>query len=188
MAMNLPIRFLCAGLALAAMAAVAPVSAAQPDRVQQAKVKQKLVEYAQSRVDEKVGSGHCSELVSAALEAAGGRAMTHVTHRMPDGKKFVPLTSYAWGQRVVSLGKRIQPVMPTPGSIVQFEDCYFSGEGYEFRFPHHTAIVEGVEGTMVTLLHQHSDGSIDNAKVTRQAVDFSTRSSGHYFVYYPLPK
>lgn len=131
-----------------------------------------LVKYAVSKLGTKVDQGQggqCTELVTAALQSAGGV-----------GGKF-DTTPYVWGR--LWTGSNI----PGRGTIVQFEGVVFQGGGWTWNFPHHTAIVESVNGTQVTLLHQNVDGSLAASQVRRQTIDFATKTSGTYTIYVPRP-
>lgn len=178
------------GLALFTLVSAAgTIAAQQPDRRMQRSVMEMIVQFAANQVDQEgVGDGHCTDLVNAAYWYSGAQPMTQVTHRIREGKNFVPLSTCDWGQRFVPLGKSNKPLIPHAGCVVQFEGCGFSTDGDDLNFDHHSAIVESANGTMVTLIHQNVDGSLGDSKVRRQTVDFSGKVRGHYFVYLPLPK
>ncbi|MGE3315238.1 MAG: hypothetical protein AB7O26_08990 [Planctomycetaceae bacterium] len=180
-------RIPCAGLALLTLFGAATVSAQQPDRVKQREIMQRMVERARNTIGKQVGEGHGSSFVEEILADAGGRPMVHVTHRILENKRPIPLISCGWGQRVVKLGKGNQPLIPHAGCIVQFEECCFEMDGYTDNFVHHSAIVEEANGSMVTLLHQYAGDSKSGATVSRATIDFATQVRGHYFIYQPLP-
>lgn len=186
--MKINARILIAGLVVATLASLAGNASAQlPDRAKQAAASAKIVDFARSKIGQKVGNGECTTLADEALVAANAKPMTHVTQKVYQNKQFVPLASYSWGTRVVQLGKNRKPLMPYAGCIVQFENCKFSKDGYSWDFPHHTAIVESSNGTMITLLHQNVDGDVNHSQVRRQTVDFSGKTSGSLYIYLPNP-
>jgi hypothetical protein len=187
--MKLSLTALCAALLATTLLNVEAQAVEQPDY----KVMQKLVEYGRSKIGQKVNlgqGGECTEFVIQGLEVAGGRPMEHTTITVVRNNKPTQLPTYDWGVRYLALGKKTKPQLQLPkaGCIVQFEECTFSKDGYSWNFPHHTAIVESVNGTMVTLLHQNVDGSLENSQVRRQTVDFSGRTGGRYIIYYPMAK
>jgi len=79
-----------------------------------------------------IGDGQCTALVEAALKAARAKYPGN----------------YVWGTPV-ALGD-VQP-----GDILQFEGVKFESPNSRSNYPHHTAIVQAVNGTVLTLIHQN---------------------------------
>jgi hypothetical protein len=116
-----------------------------------APLNEQVVEYARSKLGQKVGDGQCSTLAVEALRHAGGRI------RRGDAG--------AWGDEVKSL------LEVTAGDIVQFENVMFSHAYFRedgamvtstHSFGHHTAIITRVRkrGTkpILVVMHQNVGG------------------------------
>lgn len=112
----------------------------------QGSVCDRVLEFARSKLGQKVGDGECSALAAAALRYAGA------TKR-----------GRAWGEELGSIGD------VRPGDILQFEGVTFvrnlvREDGavltLNFAMPHHTAIVSGVgkrgKNLRVKVLHQNA--------------------------------
>lgn len=163
-----------AAITLACLAPTSEGATVSPiQRMKERKLRNALVSFAQGKLGTKVDlgqGGQCTELIVAGLRATRGLT----------GKFDV--TPYDWGRIWTSNNN-----MPGVGTIVQFEGVVFKGGGWTWNFPHHTAIVESVNGTQVTLLHQNVDGSLAASQVRRQTIDFATKVSGTYTIYVPQP-
>jgi hypothetical protein len=109
----------------------------------------------------------CTDLVNAALVAAGAKKL-EIRNAIPAQKKLgSPDEIYVWGTQMVGLGKgpNRSRALPAAGMIIQFYACSFqkkdaSGQVvYKRDMPErHTAIVKSAKGTMVTVLHQNAGG------------------------------
>ena len=143
----------------------------------------RVVEFARSKIGQKVGDGECSALAAEALRAAGAK---------------VSRGSTGWGEPLPSLKDA------RPGDILQFENAVFvhtefTPEGalltVNFRFPHHTAIVTGVrkrrKGNLLTVLHQNAgvDGGSDAERklVQQWVVNLAEQRKGTVKAYRPVP-
>ncbi len=117
-----------------------------------APLNEQVVEYAVSKLGQKVGNGQCSTLAVEALRHAGARI-----RRRDDGK---------WGDELKSL------LDVKAGDIAQFENVifsytYFREDGAMITqtnsFAHHTAVITRVRkrGTkpILVVLHQNVGGS-----------------------------
>lgn len=181
-----------AALVSVALVGSTSMAAGPVDPAKQEALKKNIVKFAQSKLGTKVDlgqGGECTELIQAALKQYGGQPMFYrKTMVFVDGKgTWVP--TYGWGSQIIiaTKGKTIQ--IPPAGSIVQFEHCVFKTGNTTSNMPHHTAIVESVNGTMVTLLHQNVNGSLDKSVVRRQIVDFAGKQKGGGFTaFYPVPQ
>jgi hypothetical protein len=155
-----------------------------------------IVAYAARRQGDRVGDGECFARADRALRAAGGRSAADYGEITPDG-------DYVWGSDVSLAGLR-------PGDIIQFRDYRYErtvvtedsrGTTEETRTeerPHHTAIVERVEGDgAVTVWEQNSPAG---SAVRRTPLYFSSgttrsgrrtitvRVTGTFWFYRPQPR
>lgn len=134
----------------------------------------RILAFARRRQGQRVADGECFALADSALTNAGGKTAG-------DFGPITPDADYVWGT-AVSLGD-VQP-----GDVVQFRGYRYErrvevnnpdGSG-SFRTevherPHHTAIVERVDGNgALTVLEQNSPAG---SPVTRTQLFFSSRSS-----------
>jgi hypothetical protein len=119
----------------------------------------KILEFAVNHLGMQVGNGECSTLAADALIYAGAK----------------PADGYVFGAKIPM--SSIQG-----GDILQFENALFAGQLYWLRlgFPHHTAIVDSVQGTTVVVLQQN----YNNSRVVRMtALDFADFQSGTVTAY-----
>jgi hypothetical protein len=121
-----------------------------------------VLDFAQSKLGQQVGRGECWDLANEALIAAGAQ----------------PANGYTFGTVVTQ---------PIPGDIIQFYNARFESNGswHQMGSPHHTAIIEKVQGNTITMLHQNVNG---NRTVQRMTLDLSTKTSGSYTFYRPMHK
>jgi hypothetical protein len=100
-----------------------------------------VVGFARRKKGTHVGDGQCFALADQALRAAGAKTAK-------DFGEITRDTDYVWG-------KPVNEADVQPGDIVQFRDYKFrvedtatdgSSEWHEGERPHHTAVVERVEG------------------------------------------
>jgi hypothetical protein len=121
-----------------------------------------VVDYARSVVGQHVGNGQCTELAIAALQVAGAQA----NH------------GYVWGRRLSGY-RDLQP-----GDIIQMQKAtfrYANGRTSWSDGPH-TAIVTGVEGTMIRVLEQNISGG----PVQTGQYDLSYMTGGTMAYYVPI--
>jgi hypothetical protein len=139
--------------------AVALVSAAPAG---QQSIGERIVAFCQEHKGEQVGDGECATLANHALRAAGARGRGNDNPNKSD---------YTWGSRVFTIeGQEDTPktegksIDIKAGDIIQLRDVKFKGRRpggtYSMSFPHHTAIVAGVEdgGQTVHIFHQNFGG------------------------------
>jgi hypothetical protein len=143
-----------------------------------------VVEFARSKLGQKVGNGQCTVLAVYALRSCGARR--------PD-----PILG-VWGDEVESL-RDVQP-----GDILQFENAVFKNQRVledgailtlTYNYPHHTAIVERVRkrGTkpVLVILHQNAGAQGDDDdefKVVQEwTLDMAKKRSGTVKAYRPVP-
>ena len=113
-----------------------------------------IVAYIRRRIGERVGNGECFTVVDRALRAAGTRSAS-------DFGQITPNADYVWGQ-----AETLAAVQP--GDVIQFRNYRYDREVVErterrvhtstdFQTrPHHTAIVESVDGNgAITVLEQN---------------------------------
>lgn len=127
----------------------------------------KVLNYAQQRLGQQVGRGECWDLAKYALESAGAKVPGQ------------DLGVYEYGRRLNN-GEAIRP-----GDVMQFEGVRFQTSNSYQNYPHHTAIVEQVQGTRIHLLHQNVNGV---RTVQRGVIDLSTKTAGTIATYRPQPK
>jgi hypothetical protein len=152
-------------VALAAALAAAPAEAAPA-------LNQKVLQFARARMGKQVGNGECWTLAADALKAAGARR---------------PGTG---GVGVYVFGKQINRGALQPGDVIQFENVRFERRGPDGsrswnEFAHHTALVAGVRGNRITLLHQNVNG---NRTVQTGTIDMADFQSGTMRYYRPQPR
>ena len=132
-------------------------------------INKKIVEFASSKMNKKVGTGECWDLAKFALEAANANW---------DGL-------YGFGRKL----EKGQCIMP--GDIIQFEKVkvkWNDGQkDYMEQFPHHTAIIYSVSSNdQVELIHQNT--GYNGKKVTTSRLNFKGITSGKYTIYRPESK
>src|SRR5688500_9280437 len=123
---------------------------------------EKIVAFCQEHKGHQVGNGECAVLAGAALKAAGAKG------RGPDQPNK---GDYSWGNQIFFIeGAQSEPKVEgkpseiQAGDIIQLRDVKFKGRRpggtYSMSFPHHTAIVAGVEdgGKTVHIFHQNFGG------------------------------
>jgi hypothetical protein len=157
-------------------------------------VNQKVVAFAQAHLGQKVGpSGECTDLVIAAYAAANAKSEAMLG---PTG----PNADYVWGTPVATLTTANQSLAGIlPGDVIQFRDVtlvhtttFPDGSWYTTTktAAHHTAIVESVSGTTISVLEQNvgSASTPDSVRRTDQrgSYDLSDLQSGTMWVYQPI--
>jgi hypothetical protein len=151
-----------------------------------------IVSYARERLGERVGDGECFTLVDRALRNAGAKSAADYGEVTPDA-------DYVWGASVGLSDLR-------PGDVIQFRDYRFertvetsdsegtATETHSEERPHHTAIVEVVDGSTVTVLEQNApDGQpvlrtvlyFDNSHVAAGDTTTTVTVSGSWWFYRP---
>lgn len=113
-----------------------------------------VVSFVRRRRGERVGDGECFTLVDRALRGAGAKSAR-------DHGPVTPTADYIWGTAVTLADLQ-------PGDVVQFRDYRYDREvrtetddeesvdTQSAARPHHTAIVESVDGAAVTVLEQNA--------------------------------
>jgi hypothetical protein len=151
--------------------------------------------YAQARFRQRVGNGECFTLADRGLRASGLRSAS-------DFGVITADANYVWGT-VVSLAD------VRAGDIIQFRDYRYdrtteteSGAGtttdedFQER-PHHTAIVERVNGSEITVLEQNVPNGSGVSRATLFFADSTSRSGrrtttvtvrGQFWFYRPQPR
>jgi hypothetical protein len=98
------------------------------------------LQYCLSMKGKVVGGGGCTDLVTMHLAYSEA-----VPANFSDQKNFI------WGA---------VPNGWVPGDVLQFEDCYFKwtngNEWGDFDFPHHSAVIVSIKGSVVELIHQNA--------------------------------
>jgi hypothetical protein len=145
-----------------------------------APVNDKVVEFARSKVGQRVGDGECTALAIEALRHAGA-----VRPRPRSG---------VWGDELDSLqGAR-------PGDVLQFEGAVFvrtrvredgAVTTQTFSFPHHTAIVARVRKRgprpILVILHQNAGVEEGNRRVVKEwTIDLAEKRRGTVTAYRPI--
>jgi hypothetical protein len=93
--------------------------------------------HAESLIGKQVGRGECWDLAKEALAFCKAK------------------TPGEAGYGIYEFGKKVALKDVLPGDILQFENVVFKGNGSTYNYPHHTAIVRGVNGKTIELLHQN---------------------------------
>lgn len=121
----------------------------------------RVLQFALSQLGQKVGNGECWTLAAQALIQAGAR----------------PANLFNFGQQ-------IPLAQIVPGDILQFKSVRFDiGKSYYlFGAPDHTAIVLGVEGSKVSILHQNFGKKI----VSTMTIDFKHMTKGKVWAWRPI--
>jgi hypothetical protein len=135
----------------------------------QASMADQIVGYARHRIGQHVGDGQCFALADNALRGAGSKSAA-------DFGTVTPTADYVWGTSVNISAVRI-------GDVIQFRNYQYlkrvDNDDGSFREdgggrPHHTAIVERVDGDgAFTVLEQNFEGS----PVRRSQLYFTSRTS-----------
>ena len=162
-----------------------------------ASMAEQIVAYARRLAGQKVGDGECFTLADSALANAGAKSASDYGTVAPD-------IDYVWGVAVSLADVR-------RGDIVQFRDYRFDREvvtkktretltdtDFQERTPHHTAIVERVDGGgAITVLEQNVDGSPvvrnqlffkDSGPTTVGNTTTTIKVSGKFWFYRPQPR
>jgi hypothetical protein len=175
------VMFLGAGLVayLALLSSLSPTSVAQSKGVMKSPappkapaiptLNQKVVNFARANLGHVVREVNCWALVDEALKQAGA-------HR-PGTNGY---GTYVFG-RPLHAGEAWQP-----GDVIQFEGVKFVAKNGAWQsMPHHSAIVDHVQGSQITLIHQNAGG---NGGVLRTTVDLNDRQGGTMQIFRPQPK
>lgn len=140
---------------------------------------QRVVEEAQRRRGQQVGSGECYDFARIVLQAAGAQPASHWG---PVG----PTADYVWGLGLTS------PAEAQPGDILQMRNVVItarvthpdgSWEETIEEFPHHTAIViENLGDGQLRVLHQNFRRQ---HRVTEHVLRLNDWTQGVIWVYRP---
>jgi hypothetical protein len=145
-------------------ASAAGTSAAQGSRTTAATsdLNMKVLEFAQKNLGKQVGNGQCWTLAAEALAYAGAQ----------------PANGYVFGD-VVALSQA------EPGDIMQFYNVHLVGAGYWMVLgaPHHTAIIQSIDGQQITMLNQDVN---NNLRVQVSVINLADYVSGTITVYRPV--
>lgn len=140
----------------------------------QPNIADQIVSFSRRRRGERVGDGECFTLADRALRTAGARSTADYGTVTPDA-------DYVWGTQISLSDVR-------PGDVIQFRGYRYDREvetrnadgstttktDFQER-PHHTAIVERVDGNgVITVLEQNSP---DGSPVARNQLFFAGSTS-----------
>jgi myosin tail region-interacting protein MTI1 len=132
----------------------------------------KVLQFAEDHLGKQVGNGECWTLAAEALMYVGASR---------PGSKGVAVNQFG---RKLNVGETI-----LPGDVVQFEKAKFvhkSKRGASSQtMPHHTAIVAGIDGKRITLLHQNFGGK---RTVGTTTIDLDDQKEGTVDFFRPTPK
>ncbi|MGA9380886.1 MAG: hypothetical protein WBV73_19145, partial [Phormidium sp.] len=148
--------------------------------------------YAASKIGQKVGDGECATLAVEALKSAGAKNFWQLGPTGNDG-------DYVWGTRVATITPSNKSTANIrAGDIIQFRNVSTykkttfpngSSSWYTSSYNHHTAIVKGVSGSEIYLLHQNvgENGKTPEAKkiVQTGTINLNDITSGTMWVYRP---
>jgi hypothetical protein len=155
---------------------------------------QAVLAFAQAHLGQQVGDGECATLVSDAYAATGAVPFYDLG---PSG----PSDNYVWGNPVATLtapGQSTAGILP--GDVIQFSNVTlvhttYGANGSWTRTtqtaPHHTAIVTGVSGGVISVIEQNVEGPgvAPNLVKTVQfgTIDLSDlQPAGTLWVYRPI--
>jgi hypothetical protein len=157
-------------------------------------VNQNVVAFAQAHLGQKVGpNGECTDLVVAAYAAANAKSEATLG---PTG----PNADYVWGTLVTTLTTANHSLAGIlPGDVIQFRDVTLvhtttypdgSWSTTTTTAAHHTAIVESVSGTTISVFEQNvgSATTPDSVRRTDQlgSYDLNDLQTGTMWVYQPI--
>jgi hypothetical protein len=148
-----------------------------------APVGDQIVQFARSKLGQKVGNGECTTLAAQALRHCGARR--------PDTFQGI------WGDEIESLRD------VRPGDVLQFENAVFVNQvnredgavlTLTASYPHHTAIVERVRKRgpkpVLLIIHQNAGvagGDDDEQKIVKEwTLDFAKKRRGTVKAYRPV--
>ena len=134
---------------------------------------EQVVNFARGKIGQRVGQGECFDLANQALRSAGAKSAADFGSVAKDA-------DYVWGSPVSQSDAR-------PGDVIQFRDYRYdrtvetaTREDTDFQErPHHTAIVERVEGNgAITVLEQNAPDGSPGQRSQLFFSDVSTTSGG----------
>ena len=145
-----------------------------------------VLNYALSQLGQQVGDGQCAALADTALKSAGALSFSDLGPTGDDA-------DYVWGNLVATL-TTVDHLSANiaPGDVIQFRDATFvtttvnpdgSWSQSTMMFPHHTAVVELVNGNAITLLQQNVDG---NLTVQETTINLDDMTQGTMWAYQPV--
>jgi hypothetical protein len=149
----------------------------------------KVLAFAQGAFGTKVGSGQCADLAVAALAAAGAKP----------GSNFQSQGLYVWGQAVsVAQAKAGDIIQFFPGTTFKTtnpDGSWFTNTFGSTSDPQHitghTAIIESVNGSVITMLQQNVNGQmfVQRATLDLSTIQPSTNPAfpGGFQIYQPIP-
>ena len=134
---------------------------------------EKVVNFARGKLGQRLGSGECFDLADQALRSASAKSAA-------DFGRVAKDADYVWGASV-------SPSDARPGDIIQFRDYRYdrtietsTREDTDFQErPHHTAIVERMDGAgAITVLEQNAPDGSPGKRTQLFFSDVSTTSGG----------
>jgi hypothetical protein len=130
-------------------------------------INQKIVAYAKTKINKKVGRGECWDLASEALQ-------------MVDAKWDM---NYKFGKEI---NYKKEAVLP--GDIIQLEGVILNyemkGMKYTEKMSHHTAIIYEVKSSDNFMI-AHQNNGFSGRKVGVSALDLTTLTKGKFTIYRP---
>ena len=174
------------GAALAAVKPAPPAHHAHPATTGHAipTLNRKVLAFAKANLGQQVGDGQCAVLAQAALEAAGAKNFDSLG---PTG----PGADYVWGRLVATETPGSHPTGGIkPGDILQFSNVqivksFQNGSTMTMTATHHTAIVEKVSGTTITVLQQNYNGIL---QVGEGQIELDGLQQGTIRAYRPIAR
>jgi hypothetical protein len=158
-------------------------------------VNQKVLAFAESHVGQEVGQGQCTDLVEAAYAAAGAVPESQLGPTGADA-------DYVWGTLVATVttaNRSLAGVLP--GDVIQFRDVslvhtttYPNGSWSTTTktAEHHTAIVESVSGSTISVLEQNvgDANTPDSVRYSDQhgTYNLSDLQTGTMWIYQPISR
>ncbi len=149
--------------------------------------------FAEAHLGQEVGGGQCTDLVDAAYAAAGAESESKLG---PTGSD----SDYVWGTMVTTVTTASHSLAGVvPGDVIQFRDVTLvhttthpngSWSSTTKTADHHTAIVESVSGSTITVFEQNVGfaDTPDSVRYTDQigTYDLNDLTSGTMWIYQPI--
>ena len=145
-------------------------------------INQRVAQFAQNHLGQRVRRGECFDLADRALRSAGAASAA-------DYGRVTPRGDYQWGLGVMPSSAQVGDIVQFRNFRVDFSDE--RGEGWETRgAPNHTAIIAAVEGDGRFEIWEQNYNNV--RRVTRTIIYLTSnpprsRVSGRVSVYRPQP-
>jgi hypothetical protein len=158
--------------------------------VQAKTVGDRMVDFLQNKIGQRIGSGECADVAVEALRVGGGKFLNVAVDSPNSG-------DYVWGTLVAKVefknGKAVDSApskAARPGDVIQYRDATFSNGK---RATHHTAVVAAVNdrGRPTAVFEQNigkltKNGNVADRTVHRNSINLGTLTGGWVRIYRPI--